>query len=80
MLPGANQASEAVNQWPCVPGAAESHAGATAHIPGLHLAAGLLAELHQGLVVLLLLLLLLLVAGQDEEQAQDTLQVAISYL
>lgn len=50
--------------------------------PGLHLlcleaaggrcgAAGLLAELHQGLVVLLLLLLLLLVARQDEEEAQD---------
>lgn len=54
------------------------------NIPGLHLlclvaacgwcgAAGLLAELHQGLVVLLLLLLLLLVARQDEEEAQDAL-------
>lgn len=40
-------------------------------------AAGLLAELHQGLVVLLLLLLLLLVARQDEEETQDALQVAI---
>lgn len=58
------------------------------YIPGLHLlcleatggrcgAAGLLAELHQGLVVLLLLLLLLLVARQDEEETQDALQVAI---
>lgn len=57
-------------------------------VPGLHLlrpgaaggrgaAAGLLAELHQGLVVLLLLLLLLLVARQDKEEAQDALQVAI---
>lgn len=40
-------------------------------------AAALLAELHQGLVVLLLLLLLLLVPGQDEEEPQDALQVAI---
>ncbi len=40
-------------------------------------AVGLLAELHQGLVVLLLLLLLLLVARQDEEETQDALQVAI---
>ena len=56
----------------------------SANVPGLHLlcleaaggrcgAAGLLAELHQGLVVLLLLLLLLLVARQDEEEAQDAL-------
>ena len=44
---------------------------------GRRSAAGLLAELHQGLVVLLLLLLLLLVARQDEEEAQDALQVAI---
>lgn len=54
------------------------------NVPGLHLlclvaaggrcgAAGLLAELHQGLVVLLLLLLLLLVARQDEEETQDAL-------
>lgn len=40
-------------------------------------AAGLLAELHQGLIVLLLLLLLLFVTGQDEEETQDALQVAI---
>lgn len=61
-----------------------NHLGLLRHcnIPGLHLlclaggrcgAAGLLAELHQGLVVLLLLLLLLLVARQDKEEAQDTL-------
>lgn len=53
-------------------------------VPGLHVlcleaagrrcaAAGLLAELHQGLVVLLLLLLLLLVARQDEEETKDAL-------
>lgn len=57
-------------------------------LPGLHFlgfeaaggrggAPGLLAELHQGLVVLLLLLLLLFVTGQDEEETQDGLQVAI---
>lgn len=57
-------------------------------VPGLHLlrpgaaggrgaAAGLLAELHQGLVVLLLLLLLLLVAGQAEEEAEDGFQITI---
>lgn len=39
-----------------------------------------MAELHQALIVLLLLLLLLFVPGQDEEQAQDTLQVAITDL
>lgn len=40
----------------------------------------LLLQLHQGLQVLLLMLLLLLVARQDEEQAQDALQIPITNL